>query len=114
MNSKMPQNKGGRDAYISMDKLAVGYNGKAIIKDICIDIGKGEIVTLIGPNGAGKSTLMKSITRQLSLISGKVWYGDQNLHKMTSKEVSTKMASRLWLRVVTGKCLQKLAFLQKE
>ena len=92
MNSKMPQNKGGRDAYISMDKLAVGYNGKAIIKDICIDIGKGEIVTLIGPNGAGKSTILKSITRQLSLISGKVWYGEKNLHKMTAKEVSTKMA----------------------
>ncbi len=92
MNSKMPQNKSSRDAYISMDKLAVGYNGKAIIKDICIDIGKGEIVTLIGPNGAGKSTILKSITRQLSLISGKVWYGEKNLHKMTSKEVSTKMA----------------------
>ena len=92
MNSKMPQNKGGRNAYISMDKLAVGYNGKAIIKDICIDIGKGEIVTLIGPNGAGKSTILKSITRQLSLISGKVWYGEKNLHKMTAKEVSTKMA----------------------
>ena len=92
MNSKMPQNKGGRDAYISMDNLAVGYNGKAIIRDICIDIAKGEIVTLIGPNGAGKSTILKSITRQLSLIGGKVWYGDKNLHKMTSKEVSTKMA----------------------
>ena len=81
-----------RDAYISMDNLAVGYNGKAIIKDICIDIGKGEIVTLIGPNGAGKSTILKSITRQLSLIGGKVWYGDKDLHKMTSKDVSTKMA----------------------
>ena len=80
------------DAYISMDNLAVGYNGKAIIKDICIDIGKGEIVTLIGPNGAGKSTILKSITRQLSLIGGKVWYGDKDLHKMTSKDVSTRMA----------------------
>lgn len=81
-----------RDAYISMDKLAVGYNGKAIIRDICIDIQKGEIVTLIGPNGAGKSTILKSITRQLSLIGGKVWFDEKNLHKMSSKEVSTKMA----------------------
>ena len=62
-----------KNAYISMDNLAVGYNGRAIIKDICIDIKKGEIVTLIGPNGAGKSTILKSITRQLSLIGGKVW-----------------------------------------
>lgn len=81
-----------QDAYISMDNLAVGYNGKAIIRDICIDIGKGEIVTLIGPNGAGKSTILKSITRQLALIGGKVIFEEKDLHKMTSKDISQKMA----------------------
>ncbi|MGX8715674.1 MAG: ATP-binding cassette domain-containing protein, partial [Lachnospiraceae bacterium] len=50
------------EGYLSMQDLSVGYNGKAIIRDICIDIQKGEIVTLIGPNGAGKSTILKSIT----------------------------------------------------
>ena len=89
-NSKLPQNN--QNAYISMDNLAVGYNGKAIIRDICIDIGKGEIVTLIGPNGAGKSTILKSITRQLALIGGKVIFEEKDLHKMTSKDVSQKMA----------------------
>ena len=38
------------EQYINMDNLAVGYNGKALIHDICIGIEKGEIVTLIGPN----------------------------------------------------------------
>ena len=90
MDKKMPLNK--QDAYISMDNLAVGYNGKAIIRDICIDIGKGEIVTLIGPNGAGKSTILKSITRQLALIGGKVIFEEKDLHKMTSKDISQKMA----------------------
>ena len=33
------------DQYINMDNLAVGYNGKALIHDICIGIEKGEIVT---------------------------------------------------------------------
>ena len=60
------------EQYINMDNLAVGYNGKALIHDICIGIEKGEIVTLIGPNGAGKSTILKSITRQLKIISGNV------------------------------------------
>ena len=41
------------EQYINMNNLAVGYNGKALIHDICIGIEKGEIVTLIGPNGAG-------------------------------------------------------------
>ena len=31
-------------SYIRMDDLSVGYNGKAIIRDICIDIQKGDII----------------------------------------------------------------------
>lgn len=59
--------------YFHMDNLSVGYNRKALIHDICIGIKKGEIVTLIGPNGSGKSTILKSITRQLQIIGGKVY-----------------------------------------
>ena len=55
------------------DQLTVGYDGKPLIKEINIRLNKGEILTLIGPNGAGKSTILKSITRQLSLISGTVY-----------------------------------------
>ena len=53
---------------------------------------KGEIVTLIGPNGAGKSTILKSITRQLKLISGAVTIDNQGLNAYSYKELSTKMA----------------------
>ena len=80
------------DQYINMDNLAVGYNGKALIHDICIGIEKGEIVTLIGPNGAGKSTILKSITRQLKLISGNVTIAEENLTKLSFRDLSTKMA----------------------
>mgnify|MGYP001020316499 CR=1 FL=1 len=60
------------DYYFKMDDMAVGYQGKTLIHDINIGIDKGEIVTLIGPNGSGKSTILKSITKQLKLIGGKV------------------------------------------
>ncbi len=78
--------------YFSMDALSVGYNGKTLIDDINIEINKGEIVTLIGPNGSGKSTILKSITRQLKLIGGKVVFDNSNLHSMSYKEMSTRMA----------------------
>ena len=45
--------------YFHLDHLTVGYDKKPLIKDICIGIEKGEIVTLIGPNGSGKSTILK-------------------------------------------------------
>ena len=78
--------------YFHMDNLSVGYNRKALIHDICIGIKKGEIVTLIGPNGSGKSTILKSITRQLQIIGGKVYFDNQNLLSFTFRDLSTRMA----------------------
>lgn len=74
------------------DQLTVGYDGKPLIKEINIRLNKGEILTLIGPNGAGKSTILKSITRQLSLISGTVYLEQAEMSRMTNKEVSRKLA----------------------
>lgn len=80
------------DYYFQMDRLSVGYNGKPLIHDICIDIEKGEIVTLIGPNGSGKSTILKSITRQLKILGGNVYFDDKDLFGIPLKKLSTKMA----------------------
>ena len=42
--------------FFRTDQLTVGYDGKPLIREINIQLKKGEILTLIGPNGAGKST----------------------------------------------------------
>ena len=78
--------------YFQTQKLAVGYNKKTLIHDISVDIKKGEIVALIGPNGAGKSTILKTITRQLRMISGKVILAEGSLQEISYKELAKKMA----------------------
>lgn len=78
--------------YFQTENLAVGYGKKPLIHDICVGIQKGEIITLIGPNGSGKSTILKSITRQLQLMGGKVWLGEKNLKELSYKELSRQMA----------------------
>ncbi len=85
--------------YFQMKDLAVGYHKQALIHDININIEKGEIVTLIGPNGSGKSTILKSITRQLELIGGRVYIASRDLQGLSYKTLSTEMAVVLTERI---------------
>ena len=74
------------------DQLTVGYDGKPLIREINIELNRGEILTLIGPNGAGKSTILKSITHQLKAISGTVYLEKELMDKMSSKEMAKKVS----------------------
>jgi Fe-S cluster assembly ATP-binding protein len=46
---------------LEITDLAVEVNGKEILSDIDLNIGKGETHVLLGPNGSGKSTLFNAI-----------------------------------------------------
>ena len=80
------------DYYLKLEDLSVGYGGKPLLSDINIEIDKGEIVTLIGPNGAGKSTILKSISRQLKLLGGKVFLMEESVQDLSWRALSKKMA----------------------
>ena len=49
---------------LKTQSLAVGYDGKPLLREIELSVRPGEILTLIGPNGAGKSTVLKSLARR--------------------------------------------------
>ena len=66
-----------KQIHLNLDHLAVGYHGKALIHGIEIGVQRGEIVTLVGPNGSGKSTILKTITRQLSPVSGDIFLAQE-------------------------------------
>lgn len=87
--------------YFYTEGLTVGYNGVPLIKDIKIQIKKGEILTLIGPNGAGKTTILKSIMRQLTPIAGAIFLGGQETGSLSGKRLSQKMSVVLTGRVQT-------------
>ncbi len=77
---------------IRMRGLSVGYDGVPVVRDISLDIEKGEIVTLIGPNGAGKSTLLKGIARQLSPLAGTVEIDGSDLSALSARQIARRMA----------------------
>ena len=87
------------EEYFKTEELSVGYDGKALLENIDILLEKGKILTLIGPNGGGKSTILKSITRQLQAISGRVFVGGRDLSSWQPKELARQVAVVLTDRV---------------
>ena len=79
--------------------LAVGYNGRTLIRDIDIALERGGILTLIGPNGSGKSTILKTIARQLAAIRGTVAVDGSDIQSMSVKELAKKQAVVLTDRI---------------
>ncbi len=85
--------------YFRTEGLTVGYHGIPLIKDIKLEIKKGEILTLIGPNGAGKTTILRSIIRQLAPICGVVWLDGRQVQQMSGQELAKKLSVVLTQRV---------------
>ena len=60
---------------ITCKNLAIGYDGKVLLKDINFSVKSGDYLCIIGENGSGKSTLMKTLLNLQQPISGKILYG---------------------------------------
>ena len=92
--------------YLHTEHMDVGYDGVPLLRDVEIGVRRGEILTLIGPNGSGKSTILKSMIRQLRLLSGVVVLDGHTMAAMKEGEIAKKMAilmtERLRAELMTG------------
>jgi branched-chain amino acid transport system ATP-binding protein len=60
------------EAALAVKGLDVRYGAVPAVRDLSLEVGKGEIVGLIGPNGAGKSTTLHAIMGLVPARTGEV------------------------------------------
>jgi branched-chain amino acid transport system ATP-binding protein len=63
---------GSTGPLLSCNRLTAGYNRIAVVHDVDLSVGAGEVVALLGPNGAGKTTTLLCLAGELSPMSGEV------------------------------------------
>lgn len=64
------------DIVLSIENLSKSFGAFEVLKDISLEVEKGEVVGIIGPSGSGKSTLLRCATLLETMDSGSLFYGD--------------------------------------
>ncbi len=69
---------------LKIDGLSLAYNGGAVLKNINLELEKGQQACLIGPSGSGKSSLLRSIAGFETPQSGNIYLRDELAYSATS------------------------------
>lgn len=80
---------------LKCSNISKNINGKPILKNININLKRGEILGLLGPNGAGKSTLFNLIIGKLTPDYGEIKLHGENINQLAIHERSLKGISLL-------------------
>ena len=67
------------EAIIKIKHLRKSFGENEVLKDISMDIQKGEVVTIIGSSGSGKSTFLRCINLLEKPTGGEIMYNGENV-----------------------------------
>lgn len=72
---------------IKADHIFKDFGELHVLKDVSLDVKKGEVVAIIGPSGSGKSTFLRCINLLGRPTDGKVLIDDEDVTTMNEKQV---------------------------
>lgn len=111
MNTKVDRNNRETVGQIYIDNprmrcrdVNVYYGDKHAIKDVSLDIGRNEVISMIGPSGCGKSTFLRCLNRMNDTIDACAVTGEITLD---TSNIYSKAMDVVSLRAQVGMVFQK-------
>jgi ATP-binding cassette, subfamily F, member 3 len=72
---KIPEVSRAGSLIFKIEQGKVGYPGAELIRDVRLEIRRGERIGIVGGNGSGKTTLLRTLVGELALLSGDLYWG---------------------------------------
>ncbi|MDE5565863.1 MAG: amino acid ABC transporter ATP-binding protein, partial [Anaeroplasmataceae bacterium] len=76
---------------LKLENVSVAYQNNIILKDINLEVNKGDVICIIGPSGCGKSTLIRTMNHLVKPISGNVYFQNELLTDKNINSIRAKM-----------------------
>jgi ABC-2 type transport system ATP-binding protein len=64
--------RGQADPVLEVDGLSKSYGDRVALRDVSLELGRGELLAVLGPNGAGKTTLLSVLAGITKPDSGRI------------------------------------------
>jgi phospholipid/cholesterol/gamma-HCH transport system ATP-binding protein len=85
---KSAENPASSAPLLRIEGLSVEFGTQAVLRDIHLDVPRGQTLAIIGESGCGKTVLLKSIIGLLTPTRGRVSFDGQNLAALGQRELS--------------------------
>jgi cell division transport system ATP-binding protein len=73
---------------IRLENVTKSYKGSTVaLRDVGVDIAKGEFVFLVGPSGSGKSTFLRLLTKEEEPDGGHIWVAGKDIGQLSHWKV---------------------------
>lgn len=79
--------------HVTLDGVSVTVTGKALVRELRLSVGSGEVVGLVGPNGSGKSTALRCVYRALRPSAGAVLLDGTDVRSLSLRESASHIAA---------------------
>ena len=64
---------------LSIKGISSAYGETTILRDVHLEVGKGQVIALMGRNGVGKTTLLKTLMGLMNPLHGSMTFDDQDI-----------------------------------
>lgn len=71
-----------------LDSIGLALDGRAIIKNVSLEVFPGEVLALVGPNGAGKSSILSVLSGDIPPTAGTATLAGKDVTKYRPDEAS--------------------------
>jgi branched-chain amino acid transport system permease protein len=88
-----------RAPLLMVDSVSKHFGGLTAVRDMKLEVNRGEILGLLGPNGAGKSTMFNLIAGSLPVSSGSILFDGDRIEGRKPPEIARRGISRTFQHV---------------
>jgi iron complex transport system ATP-binding protein len=81
-----------REPFVQIERVSFAYRDREVLRDVALEIPRGERFGILGPTGSGKSTLVRLLSRVLRPSTGRITLASRDLDAYAPRELARSIA----------------------